>query len=266
MQCRLSRGNLYVERRGSGPPLLLVHGFPLDHSMWRFQLEELADQCDVIAPDLRGFGRSSVTPGTVTMADFADDLAELLDSLRMHQPVTLCGLSMGGYIAFQFWQRHAQRLGRLILCDTRAASDTAEAARQRLVNAQRVLDEGPQFVSESMLDKLFVDSSRRRYPERVEAVRAVMTSVPAEGLAAALRGMAERPDVTEWLDRFRVPTLVLCGAGDAISPPAEMQALAQAIPGAEYHTVPEAGHLSPLENPEFVNAAIRTWLAVDRPH
>ncbi len=109
---------LNVIERGSGPPLLLVHGFPLDHQMWRGQIDELAEDFRVIAPDLRGFGASDATEGTVTMQQFADDLANLLDQLSVQQPVRLCGLSMGGYIAWQFWRRHGDRLSHLILCDT----------------------------------------------------------------------------------------------------------------------------------------------------
>jgi len=131
-----------VVERGSGVPLLLVHGYPLDHSMWQGQIEGLGDACRVIAPDLRGFGASGVTPGTVTMGQMADDMAALLDALKIHEPIVFCGLSMGGYVAWQFALRHRQRLTKLILCDTRAAADSPEAAAGRLKTADKVLDEG----------------------------------------------------------------------------------------------------------------------------
>src|SRR5438270_790221 len=131
-----------VVQRGAGTPLLLVHGYPLDHSMWLAQLDELSDACRVIAPDLRGFGDSTITRGTVAMEQLADDLMSLLDTLEINEPIVFCGLSMGGYIAWQVALRHRRRLAKLILCDTRAAADSPEAAAGRLKTAQRVLAEG----------------------------------------------------------------------------------------------------------------------------
>src|SRR4051812_47482628 len=120
--------DLNVVQRGNGTPLLLAHGYPLDHTMWRGQLDGLADGCRVIAPDLRGFGASGVTPGVVTMEQLADDMARLLEALQIKDPIVFCGLSMGGYVAWQFALRHRPRLARLILCDTRAMADPPEAA------------------------------------------------------------------------------------------------------------------------------------------
>jgi 3-oxoadipate enol-lactonase len=130
----------YVDR-GTGIPLLLVHGFPLDHSMWSHQIEELSSFGRVLAPDLRGFGQSGVTEGTVTMERFADDLAALLDAVGVGEPVVFCGLSMGGYIGWQFWKRHPSRLRALVLCDSRAAADSAEGARARRQSAEKVLSQ-----------------------------------------------------------------------------------------------------------------------------
>src|SRR5438477_10780764 len=118
--------------RGRGTPLVLVHGYPLDHSMWQGQIEGLSDMCRVIAPDLRGFGKSSVTPGVVTMEQMADDVAALLDELSITERIIFCGLSMGGYVAWQFAFRHRPRLAKLILCDTRAVADSLEVASGRL--------------------------------------------------------------------------------------------------------------------------------------
>src|SRR5689334_15957289 len=132
--CRLN-----VLDQGAGPVLLFVHGFPLNHSMWREQVAALGDGHRIIAPDLRGFGQSTGAGETITMAQLADDLAALLDALNIVEPITLCGLSMGGYVAFEFWRRHTSRLARLILCDTQAGADTPEAARGRLELAAKVL-------------------------------------------------------------------------------------------------------------------------------
>lgn len=247
---RLDIGNLTLNvcDQGSGPPILLVHGFPLDHTMWRPQIEQLAPARRVIAPDLRGFGASDVVPGTSSMEQFADDLARLLDRLEVREPVTFCGLSMGGYVAWQFWKRHPQKLGALVLCDTRAVADPPEVARARLVSAERVVNEGPSVLVEAMLDRLFSQHTREQRPELIESIRQTMLATPREGAAAAQRGMAARPDVTDWLEHIQVPTLVICGEHDVISPPGEMQAIARGIPRACYMEVARVGHMAPLED------------------
>ena len=246
---------------GRGPTLLLVHGFPLDHSMWARQIEDLSRDFRVIAPDLRGFGISDVTDGTVSMEQFADDLAALLDAIGVSDEATLCGLSMGGYVAWQFWRRHRSRLNGLILCDTRAEADAPEAARARLESADRATVEGVDFLADSMIEKLFAPSTLRDRLDVVEAVRSIMLATPPEGAAAALRGMAARCDSSEILSEIDVPTLVICGEHDAISTVDEMRGIAQRIAGAMFVEIADAGHMSTLEKPEEVNAAIRDFFA-----
>jgi len=247
---------------GRGVPLVLVHGFPLDHSMWQNQIDHFSRHCRVIAPDLRGFGSSDATPGTVNMAEMADDVAGLLDAIEVKETVVLAGLSMGGYVAFQFWRRHAQRLRGLVLCDPRATADTAEAAAQRRQTAERVLREGPAFLAETMLSQLLAPVTRNSRPEVAAEIRRAIESAHAEGVAAASRGMAERPDVTPWLGEIEIPTLIIVGQYDAISPVEEMGRIAAAIPGARLVEVSNAGHLSPLENPAAVNRAIDDFLKI----
>ncbi|MBX9789600.1 MAG: alpha/beta hydrolase [Pirellulales bacterium] len=253
---------LALHDQGSGPPILFVHGFPLDHSMWRGQLaaSPLAGRFRLIAPDLRGFGSSSVTPGTVGMHEMADDLAALLDTLQIREPVVFVGLSMGGYVAWRFWERHAHRVRALVLCDTRSAPDTPEAAQGRRQFAASVLAEGTAPVATAMLPKLFAEQTATRQPEIVQAMEDVIVRTAPEGIAAALRGMAERPDATPLLATIRVPTLVLVGEHDAISPPAEMRKIADGIAGAQFVEVPDAGHMAPLENAAAVNAALVNFL------
>ena len=253
--------NLNVIERGAGRPLLLVHGFPLDHTMWQAQIEELAADAHVLAPDLRGFGASDAGSEIILMEDFADDLAALLDARAIVEPVVFCGLSMGGYIAWQFFQRHRQRVRALILCDTRAAADTPAAAAARLTNAERALTEGVGFLAEAMLEKLFSAHTRRQRPELVESTRQGMLAARSEGVAAALRGMAVRPDAYAWLAAMDVPALVICGSEDAISTPEEMRGIADRLPQARFVEISQAGHMSPVEQPQAVNEAIRNFLA-----
>ena len=257
---RAGQIELHVVEHGRGMPIVLVHGFPLDHSMWDAQIAALGEQWHVIAPDLRGFGASQVTSGTTTMEQLADDLAALLDALRMDEPVVVVGLSMGGYVAFQFWRKHAARLRALVLCDTRAVADTPEAARARHDLADQVLREGTQPVASAMLGKLFGAAVLKRDPEAVESLRRTMLGNPPEGVAAALRGMATRRDVSADLPRISVPTLVIVGQDDVISTVDEMRGIAKAIPGSEFVVIPRSGHMTPVENPVAFNEAIEQFL------
>lgn len=251
---------LNVAEQGAGPPILLVHGFPLDHTMWRGQLAGLSDEFRLIAPDLRGFGGSDVLGETVSMEQFADDLARLLDALAIDEPVAFCGLSMGGYIAWQFARRHASRLGRLIVCDTRAVPDTPEAAAGRRTLAQRVLVEGSRVAADAMLPRLFAEQTHIEQPDVVEQTRATILATRPAGIAAAARGMAERGDVRPWLKEIAVPTLALVGEHDVISTADEMRGIAASIPGARLEVIAQAGHMAPLEQPSAVNAAIRQFM------
>ena len=252
--------DLKVLDRGAGSPILFVHGFPLDHTMWQPQIETFSSTHRVIVPDLRGFGGSTATPGTVSMEQFADDLAAVLDSLKVDEPVTLSGLSMGGYVAWQFWRKYAARLRGLVLCDTRAQPDSPEAAKNRYTTAEKALKDGPAVVADAMLPKLFSEPSTQRIPEIIQSQRRVMLAATPDGIAAALRGMAERADARPWLASIRVPTLVIVGSADTISPPAEMREIAGAIAGSQFVEVPGAAHLPTLEQPEAVNVALRKFL------
>lgn len=255
---------LAVEDCGSGRAVLLVHGFPLDHSMWDAQIETLSRHYRVIAPDLRGFGRSDPLPANctaVTMARLADDLAELLAALAVEGPVAVCGLSMGGYIAWEFWRRHRVRLGKLILCDTRAAPDPPEAAATRFQNAARALAEGTGFLADTLLPRLVAPQTLQANAEIVARLRQMMADVPSRTVAAVLRGMACRSDARAWLGAIACPTLVLVGQHDAISPPDEMRSIAAQIPHARFEIIPGAGHMAPMENPSATNAALLSILA-----
>jgi len=251
---------LAVHDEGTGSPLILIHGFPLDHTMWQRQIAALAQRHRVVAPDLRGFGNSEVTDGTVTMQQMADDVAGILDALGIGEPVAFCGLSMGGYVAWQFWERHRRRLAALILCDTRAAADTPEAAANRHTTAEEVLRDGPDALAETMIPKLLCEATRKDNPDLVTSLRRVIRATDPRGIAAASRGMAERPDFTPRLPEIDCPTLVVVGEHDAISTVDEMRSIAGAIPGAELAVISHSGHMSPMENPEEVNSALAGFL------
>ena len=253
-----------VQDEGRGAPVLLVHGFPLDHTMWAAQVAALSPRHRVIAPDLRGFGASVVTSGTVTMARMADDLAALLDALGVSEPVTYVGFSMGGYVGWPFLRSQRRRVARLVLCDTRAVADTAEAAKGRLAMADKVEAEGAGVAAEAMLGKLLAPGRAERDPDLARRVRDVILKTDPRGIAAAQRGMAERTDARADLPLLGLPTLVIVGEHDAISTRGEMSALAAEVPGARLVEVPGAGHTTPMEDPAAVNAALLDFLAAAR--
>jgi pimeloyl-ACP methyl ester carboxylesterase len=262
---QISTGELAYIDRGAGAPVLLVHGFPLDYTMWDAQIEALSKHARVIAPDLRGFGQSPLGPidptNGITMERYADDLAEFLDELNLgDQPIVFVGLSMGGYIAWQFARKYSSRLRALALLDTRSLADTDEARAGRIKMAEKVAEWGSGRVAEMMGPKLVAPSAFEEMPAVVTAVRRVVQSTSPASIAAAQRGLAARPDMTSFLPQIKVPTLVIVGDQDAISPPAEMKAIAAAIPNAEFVVIPNSGHMTTMENPEAVNQALSGFI------
>jgi pimeloyl-ACP methyl ester carboxylesterase len=246
---------------GHGTVVVLLHGFPLDRTMWTSQQTALSSLYRVIAPDLRGHGQSDAPSGIYPMEDLANDVVELLDTLKINEPVVLGGLSMGGYVALALAVRHAKRLRGLMLMDTRAAADTPEAARGREETARKVEEAGSAEPAVSgLLPKLFSPTTPQRRPELIARTKDQMLKTPVNGIVGALRGMAIRPDRTGDLGRINVPALVLVGLDDTITPPVEARQLSKALPNAELVEIPDAGHLSPLENPAPVNAAILRYL------
>lgn len=236
----------------------------MDHTMWRFQIEALAQNYRVIAPDLRGFGQSpieSIAAKTgISMADYADDLAQLLDRLAVGEPVTLVGFSMGGYIGWQFCKRHRQRLRALVQCDTKAAGDTPQAQETRFKMAEHVEGWGAAHVAALMVPKLLAPSTLQGDPKLAEEVGGMISRTDPVAIAAAQRGMAHRDDSTPLLATLDLPVLYIVGQDDQISTPDEMQSMADATPQGRLATVTNAGHLSPLENPTDVTVAMQEFL------
>lgn len=251
---------LAYEEHGKGPPILLVHGFPFNRSMWQEIAKGLAENHRVIVPDLRGFGDSDVIPGVATMEAMADDLKGLLTALGVSDRIVLGGLSMGGYVALAFARKYPQDLAGLILCDTRARADTDQAKKNRQRLAERVIREGTQFIADDMLPRLCCEQTFRIRPDLIEQIRTMILRASPEGVAAASLGMAERPDSMSLLGALPCPALILVGQFDVISPPEEMEEMARAIPHANFVVIPDAGHLAPLEQPTMVLNAVRDWL------
>ena len=246
---------------GQGPALILLHGFPLDRSMWANQLAELSSRYRVITPDLSGHGGTPLSAKGQTIDGLADDVITLLDQLGLVEPVVVGGLSMGGYVALALVVRYPNRLRGLILMNTRAGADAPETARVREDLARAVETAGNSaIVVQMMLPKLFAPTTYRTQPAIVEAIRKVMAASSAAGVAATSRALAVRPSRLGDLASIKVPTLVIAGSDDQLIPLSESQAMAEAIAGSELVIIPDSGHLSPLENPTATNAAILGFL------
>jgi len=260
--------------------VVFLHGFPFDGSVWEPQLAALPAGWRGLAPDLRGFGESEMgnRPGEVstgkraggrvaldsepvlTMARMADDIAELIDE-RAGGRAVVCGLSMGGYVAFELWRRHPDRVRALVLADTRAGADDDEARETRMRTAQTARSGGARPIATAMLPSLLAPATLEAESRVVEHVRDMILGTPSETLVAALAGMASRHDMTSVLPSIDVPTLVVVGEHDAITPPAGAREMAAAIPDTMLVEVPGAGHLANLEEPAAFNGALTTFLA-----
>ena len=243
---------------GIGRPIVLIHGYPFNRSLWNEQVEALSSTCRVIAPDLRGFGESDAAE-TATMNEMAQDVAMLLNQLGIVR-ATIAGLSMGGYVALAFYKQLPSRVKALILADTRAQADSEEAKQTRAQQAKKALDEGMAGIADSMLPKLLTPETVSKHPEIVKRVRDMMLKTKPEGAAAALHGMAQRDDQTDLLPKIAVPSLILVGAEDAITPVADSEKMHQSIAGSRLVVLENAGHVSNLERTEPFNEALLAFM------
>lgn len=237
--------------------IVLLHGFPLDHRMWRAQREAL-DRAGfrVIVPDLRGAGKAPLGRNATGMREYAGDVLRLLDRAGVRKAV-IAGFSMGGYVAFEIARQAPERVAGLALIDTRAEADSDEARAGRAATADKVRAQGVTIVADAMLPKMLTSGA----PDRLkEEVRAMMLSQPAEGVVAALLAMGSRPDSQPMLASIRAPTLILVGQDDPVTPPGSAKSMASAIPGARYQVVQGAAHLAPMERPDEINEALVRWL------
>lgn len=246
--------------RGEGDAILFIHGFPFNSAMWEPQLEHVPSGWRGIAPDLRGFGATAEGVEDVySMELFARDLAALLDHLDIQQCI-VCGLSMGGYIAFQFWRLFRERVRAVVLSDTRAEPDSQEGRTARYRLAERVRAEGVGAAIDVMLPKLIAPNTRLTQPGVVDHVAAMMRETPAQTIARALAGMAERPDAAPILATIDVPALVIMGTEDAITGRGPVESLARGIRGARMVTIDAAGHVPNLEQPDAFNRVLASFL------
>ncbi len=249
----------YEDTGATATPLVLVHGFPLDHTVWVAQTRGLADVARVIAPDLRGCGESGTTSGTVSIETYADDVIALMDALNVQRAI-IGGLSMGGYITFALYRKYPDRVRALIFADTRPGPDSAQGRKGRDENIALVREQGARAIADKMLPKMLTLDTVSTRPAVADAVRDLMARQSVNGIIAQLSAMRDRPDSTSVMAQMNVPTLVITGADDTLIPVKEAEAMRDAIRGAQLVVIPQAAHLSNFERPEAFNDAVRDFV------
>ncbi len=245
---------------GSGKPIVFLHAFPLNQTMWDEQVAEFASTNRVVTFDWRGFGESTLGSGISSLEDYADDLAGLLNRLSIDRAI-ICGLSMGGYASFAFRRKYPDRISALILADTRATPDNEEGKQARHEMADLARKKGASALVDKMLPRLLGETSQRNKPALVKRVKMMIESGEPEGIAQALLAMAGRPDCTALLPQIDCPALIIVGNEDKLTPPTESEKINQAIPGSTLAIIDEAGHLPNIEQPASFNFAISRFLS-----
>lgn len=250
---------IYYDIAGSGPPVVLLHPFPAHHEFWLPVARFLSSRYRLIMPDLRGHGQSGLGNGPASMQKHAIDIARVMSEAGVDR-APMVGVSIGGYAIFEFWRRSRDRVRALVLCNTKAQSDTPEARGARIESANDVLERGTEPFFEGILQKLLGETTRRSRPDLVAGALRMMQTMSAEDVAGVQQGMAERPDSLPMLKTIGVPTLILTGDEDILTGVPEAELMKQNIPDAEMKIIAKAGHYSPWEQPEQAGWLIRSFL------
>ena len=251
--------HLNFQEAGSGAPLILLHAFPLSSEMWRPQIDALSSDLRIIAPDLPGFGNSPDFENDASIEHMANAVMALLQQLEITEKIILGGLSMGGYVALAFARLFPESLRALILCDTRAESDTEEGKANRNKMIATAQSEGSAPIVEQMLPKLLGETTQKEHKDTVKTIHKIASQQSATAIANALRALRDRPDSLDLLPQITVPTLVIVGDEDSITPLAMAQTLADNIPNTQLKIAHQAGHLSNIEQPERFNRVVRKF-------
>ncbi len=249
--------DLFIRDEGQGLPLLFIHGYPLNHTIWHNQFS-LAKRFRVIAADLPGFGKSSLN-NMMSMYDYADLMAVLLVERKIDRAI-LIGHSMGGYISLAFAERHPERLSGLGLVCSQAAADTPEVKEGRIKNAERVGKEGTEFIIEAMIEKLLAPANKKARPELVAQLRMIMKDSSSEGVISALKAMAGRPDQFETLRKLDVPVFVAAGSDDVLIASEKSVRMAEVCRRPTYQSFAQCGHMAMMEDPSAFNASLTSFL------
>jgi pimeloyl-ACP methyl ester carboxylesterase len=263
MQRTINDLNIFLDGDDKKLPIIFVHGFPFDHFMWDEQVKELRRHYYCIRYDIRGLGSSPTGDGQLTMEMFVDDLEKIIEELKLHRPI-LCGLSMGGYISLRAVERMQDKFSALILCDTKSAADDNEGKLKRAAAIKQINSgDFDGFVESFVLNcfgKKFMQEQNTEFRKVVEGSK---TNNPL-GVKGCLLAMAVRTETTNNLNKINIPTLVICGSEDKLTPPNVMKAMADQIPNSKFVLVDSAGHMTPIENSEVVNKSIKDFLVQNK--
>lgn len=252
--------NLSYDDVGEGNiPIVFLHGFPFDKSMWQEQLDYLKMTHRVIAFDIRGFGKSKDEESHLSMDLFANDLILFIDKLGLDK-VIICGLSMGGYIALNAMKRFPSRFEALILCDTQCISDSHDVKTKRYQTIADINEYGETNFNEGFIKNVFHEDSITNKPELVEQLRSVVFSNSKHIITQGLIALAERPETCSILEEITIPTLIICGREDIVTPLEESKYLNKNIKGSVLHVINNVGHVSNLEQPSKFNKLLRDFL------
>ena len=257
VQAKINGITLAYNDQGTGLPIVFLHAFPLNSTMWAEQVKALSSQFRAITIDLRGHGESDAPLWHYTLDQAADDVIGLLDHLSIRQAVFV-GLSMGGYVLFALYRKYADRVQGLVLADTRAQADTAEGKEARFQMAQIAYKNGPSAIADIMLPKLLSPATIQARPELVRRVRTMIEGTQVSGIAGDLMALAERPDSIALLNQITCPTQIVVGEQDLATPPSDAKLMADRIPDARLTIIPGAAHLSNMEQPGLFNETIRS--------
>lgn len=256
---RSADAEIFYWTLGDGPPVVLLHPFPVHHEFWLPVAETLSSKYRLIMPDLRGHGESGVGEGPAAMDKHAADLRAVMDDVDIGR-APIIGVSIGGYLLFEFWRRFRGRVAALGLCNTKAPADNAETRAGRLQAAKDVFERGTELFFESMIPRVLAKSTRDSRPDLVSGVMRMMKKMSPAGVAQVQRGMADRPDSVETLKTINVPTLLVTGDEDATTGVKEAELIRQHIAGSQMHVIQKAGHYSAWEQPDQFARILRQFL------
>jgi len=261
MKAFINGSNLNYEEAGNrnGLPVLFLHGFPFSHEMWKGQIEAVSMKYRAIAYDIKGHGLSDIGDGQYTIEGHVDDLFAFMDYLHLERTV-IVGLSMGGYIALRALERYQDRFIAAALCDTKSEADPPEAKLRRFSGMVEVKKSGSQQFADTFLKSVFAHESFTTKPEAVDLIRRIISRTPPLSIAGTLLALAARTDTSGVLPNIKIPVLIMVGALDQTTPPSLSQAMHERIKSSELHIVPDAAHMSNLENPGVFNGALLSFL------
>jgi pimeloyl-ACP methyl ester carboxylesterase len=251
--------SMFIEGDKGKKSVIFVHGFPFNHLMWNYQISKFSSGYLCITYDVRGLGESDPGDGQYTIESFVDDLEMVMSELKLTNPV-LCGFSMGGYISLRAVERMEGMFGGLILCDTKSSDDSNEGRINRALGINKINSEGVKKYVGDFISNCFCEYSLENKKELVRQYIKGSEYFSPIGIKGCLLAMAGRTDTTEYLTKLHIPVLVLCGEEDNLTTPDVMMGMSDKIHNSEFYTIPKAGHLSPIENPDVVNKYIENFL------